>query len=340
MLQLLLLTKTGGLSRVRSFPCANDRAILPVGFIQQASRAARLWCYARSIDHPTNGGEGRGVVEVLFSELQSALNRSERSIYRYLRDARDKGYIHSYRVKRDWVRIRYCALERIASRLGMEELGVIATFPLVDIEFSKIRCTEAQALSLQNQSWHEMRKEWGRLGRDTAKPTKILTSDKAAGGAVIARGKRLVYLRSHQRKFGGSQQTIANRLGISLRTVQYRLSATWREARGLEIADKAQAARQVCEEYPLEMLRDFYDFTPEASAKLVFMGKRLFEVGTNIYQFPAVELRSQKYRKSRYLRKIGVIPVAFATSTEIESRREGIRRDVKMLLEEIKSACN
>lgn len=291
----------------------------------------------RSIDHPVNGGWGLGKVELLFSELEEGLRRSERSVYRYLKDALTKGFIHSYRVRCGVVKIRYCSLERVASRLGLERIGAVASFPLEDIEFAKVRCTEAQALSLQNQSWHEMRKEWGKFAVQTQRPEKLLTSDKVAGGPTFGRGKRLIYLRSRQRAFGGSQDAIADRLGVSLRTVQYRLSDQWRESRGLNRANKAQAAREICEEYPLEMLKDFYDFCPNRKAKLVFMGRRLFEVSTNLYYFEDVSLRSQRYRKSKFLRMIGASSVSSVTQTENRSRPEGIRRDVKILSGKIKT---
>lgn len=335
MLNLLLLVKVGDFGRSRQLPCGNDTAILPVGFVQVASRAARLWAYVRSVDHPENGGWGTGVVEILFSELQRALNRSERSVYRYLADAKSKGFIHSYRVRHDWVRVRYCSLERIASRLGLERLGLIACFPLNDMEFAKVRCTEAQAVSLQNQSWHEMRKDWRKLAADTNRPEKILSSDTVAGGALIARGKRLVYLRSRQRPFGGSQREIAARLGVSERTVQYRLSTPWREARWLEPINKAQTAYQICEDYPLEMKKDVYRFCDDAAAKLVLMGRNLFRVGTNLYSIPEVRIRTQKYRKARYLRKLGVVAVTKATRKENERRGESTRRFKNFSLEEM-----
>lgn len=289
------------------------------------------------MDHPENGGEGVGKVEVLFSELETALNRSERSVWRYLKDALTKGFIHSYRVRFGWVRIRYCSLNRIASRLGLEALGPIACFPLEDIEYAKVRCTEAQALTLQNQSWHEMKKDWRKLAADTNRPTKLLTCDTVARGAVIARGKRLVYLRSRQRPFGGCQREIANRLGVSERTVQYRLSNSWREKRSLAPINKAQAAYQIAEDYPMEWKRDLYNFCENAKAKLVFMGRNLFYRGCNLYDVPEVSIRTQKRRKREYLRSLGIEVYKMSHNDETTSRRGGLRRCVNGFLEEIKN---
>lgn len=337
LIDLLLLIKYGDVCNYRRFSCANDRAILPVNFVQVASRAARLWAFVRSIDNPINGGQGVGKVEILFSELAAGLNRSERSVFRYLSDALSKGFIHSYRVRRGWVKIRYCSLARIASRLGLERIGVVASFPLIDLEFSKVRCTEAQALAIQNQSWHQMKKEWNKFANETLKADKLLTCEKVARGPVLGRGKRLLYMRSRQRAFGGSQNAIANRLDVSIRTVQYRLSNQWRESRLLVPINKAQTAREICEEYPLEMKRDFYDFTPGAAAKLVLMGRRLYQVGTNLYDVPEVKVMSARYRKSRYLRMIGASPVTSATTNFLSAPGEGIRRFVNDFLEKEKT---
>ncbi len=282
-------------------------AILPAAIVQQASRAARLWCVVRSLDNPVNDGNGSGMVEIEMSELCRWLNRSERSTWRYLKEALSKGYLHSYRCEYGRLWIEYRGLRSLAKHLGLQGLGAIGIFRLDEIEHIKARATDIEAEKLQAQSDHQRRKEWGKFAKGSKSAAELLdsgsSSARVSGGAVIARGKRLIYLEPFWRPFGGSQQGIADRLGVSVRTVQYRLDNAWRTSRGLGTIDKAQTARQVFEEYPKAFLQDFLSLEDKQRERYVFLGKRLFFVGCNLY-YTGVLMRGHRYRQSEYRRQL------------------------------------
>lgn len=275
--------------------------ILPVEFVQPASRAARLWCYARSTDHPDNGGQGSGLISFSMCDLIVALNRSGRSCYRYLKAAKQQGFIYWYRVEGETITLKYCSLERIAKRLELKTIGAVVNFPLSELPHAKAIAAEGQAEALQAQSYFKMKVQWGRFAKGQPKAAEILTgsaSEKSAG-VLVARGRRLAYFAPHWRPFGGSQRTIADRLGVSTRTIQNRLSHSWRHERGMAPLDKAQAAHQVYEDYDPALWKELYKYTPKANERWIKFGRRLFERKTNLYATQC-ELRPQRRRKAFY----------------------------------------
>lgn len=300
--------------------------ILPVEFVQPASRAAKLWCYARSLDHPDNGGMGSGLISFELCDLIIALNRSGRSCYRYLKAAKDKGFIHWYRVEGERITLKYCSLERVAKKLELKTLGPVVNFPLSELPHAKAIATEGMAESLQAQSYYKMRTQWGRFAKNQPKADRLLSSpaSEKLAGVLLGRGKRLLYLAPHWRRFGGSQQTIADRLGVSKRTIQNRLSHSWRHERGMVPIDKAQTAYQVYSDYDPALWKELYKFTPKANERWIKLGRRLFERGTNLYRTQC-ELRSQKCRKALFREAIALSTDNLCLSPETPAQAGGGR---------------
>jgi len=278
-------------------------AILPAGLVQVAPGAAKLWCVARSLDHPENRGNGCGIVGATLEEFSNWLNRSTRTVWRYLQEALKMGFIHRHWWEGDRLKIEYVGLKPLCKKWGLKSIGAVGMFPLKDIQHAKAKAAEIQAEDLQRQSDYKRKEQWGKYAKGAKSGAELLSnsssSARVSGDELIARGKRLLYLAPHWRPFGGSQKTIADRLGVSVRTVQNRLSNPWREARGLELIDKAQSAHQVFEECPKSFLKDFMSLEEKSEQKYVFLGKRLFQVGCNLYS-TTVLLRNYRYRKAEY----------------------------------------
>jgi len=282
----------------------SQTAILPAGIVQRASRAARIWCVVRSTDHPDNGGTGCGLVKITLDKLAEYLKRSPRSVWRYISEAKAHGFFRRCDFAAGEFEIEYTGLKPLAKLLGLKSLGAIGEFPLQEICHAKAFAAEIQAEDLQRQSFHQMKKEWGvRFSRGARVAAELLaesSSARVSGDVFVARGKRCLYLAPHWRPFGASQQGIADRIGVSLRTVQYRLSHGWRAERHLPYLNKAQSAHQVHEDCPKSFLKDFYRLEEDAPGKYIFMGARLFERGCNLYDSSAVTLRSSRFRKAEF----------------------------------------
>jgi hypothetical protein len=182
-------------------------------------------------------------------------------------------------------------------------MGAIGEFPLEEIEHIKARATDIQAEKLQAQSFHQMKEKFGKYAKGAKRAADLLvqhtSSAKVPGDVCIAQGERLIYLAPHWRPFGGSQKGIADRLGVSVRTIQYRLSHQWRKERGIPAISKAQSAHQILEEASKEFAQNFYRLDWNAEQKYVFLGTRLFQVGCNLYD-TGVLLRSQRRQQVEY----------------------------------------
>lgn len=278
-------------------------AILPAAIVQHAGRAARLWCLVRSLDHPDNWGTGSGLVRISIAELCQWLNRSERSVWRYLKDSLDKGYLYSCHCEHGELTIEYRGLKSLCKHLGLSHLGAIGIFPLKNIEHAKAHATDIQLEKRQAQSHYRMKENFGRFARGAKTAAELLeksaSSARVPGDVIISRGHRLLYLAPHWRPFGGSQQSTASSLGVSVRTVQYRVSNAWRKERGIDLIEKIQSAHQVHEECPKQFLMDFMRLEKEAAQRHVFLGSRLFRIGCNLYD-TGVLLRCQRFRQQEY----------------------------------------
>ncbi len=259
----------------------------------------------RSLDHPDNGGRGTGKVSITLLEIASWLRRSERSANRYIKAALGAKFFHSVSRRGDGLlEIRYVALKKVARELQLESIGPIAEFPLEEVSDAKVKAAEAMAEHLQQISFWLMKKQWKKYATGAATAYALLTNHLSArmSGQVVARGQRLLYLPPHWRPFGVSQSAIAESLGCSARTVSRRFSDSWRLERQIAPLNKAQTARQIFEDLPKAELQAFcrYGADEDMVNRLVFLGKRLFLTGPNLYVTPTA-LRSQRFRKSEYL---------------------------------------
>jgi hypothetical protein len=296
-------------------------AILPAEFVQVAPGSARLWCLVRSLDHPDNGKGGCGILAAALDELANWLNRSTRTVWRYLSEALRQGFIRRHWWEGDRLFIEYAGIKAIAKKLGLKSIGAVGCFPLAQIEHAKAKAAEIQAEDLQRKSFYKMREEWGRFSRGAKSAAELLSdwspSARVSGGERIARGNRLLYLAPWVRPFGASQASIANRIGVCTRTVQNRLSNAWREERGIEPIEKAQAAYQINEGYPKYLLQEFMKVEEYSERKYVFLGARLFKIGCNLYSTSTL-LRTHRFRKSQYASSVlqnGNSEAVFSTAT-------------------------
>ncbi len=277
-------------------------AILPSSIVSLSSRAARVWCVARSLNHPDNGATGSGLVKISMADFCYYLRRSPRSVWRYMKDALSKGYFYKCEFSEGIFTIEYRGLKSLTRHLGLEAIGPIGEVPLVKIQHAATFACDLVAEQTQGQSDFKRKKE-SENAKGQSTPYELLDDDSSSvrvPGEVITRGKRLLYLSSWWVPFGGCQKTIADRLGCSVRTVQNRVSNAWRNERGIPSIKKIQTAREVIEGCPGKFLDKLLAYEEDAN-RYVRLGRRLFKVGCNLYESP-VETRSQRYRKRDYWR--------------------------------------
>lgn len=283
--------------------------ILPSRFLARHYRAAKIWALIRAMDHPDNGGTGCGRVKCSITELASHLRQSHRSVYRHIKEALDFGFFQSVRslpAQPGWIEVHYFGLSQVGRNLYLDAIGPIAEFNLEELPHAKVKATEAAAEWLQNASYHLMREQWGRYAKEAPRADDLLTNSKSVkeSGVQVARGQRLLYLAPNWRPFGASQQRIAEEVGCSERTIGRRFSNDWRSHHNQPSILKLQTAQQILEDCSKREAKAFVRVAgDDAKSRLVFLGKRLFLVGTNLYEFPQTWLRSQRFRKGEFLRQ-------------------------------------
>jgi hypothetical protein len=184
----------------------------------------------KKLGQPSQRGTGGGLIRISLAELGQWLQRSERSVWRYLRRAKSLGFFYRADCANGQLTLEYAGLKRLAKKFGLKDLGTVGEFPLREINQASAYAADIAAEHLQAQSFYKMQEEWGKYAKGAKRAADLLeeaSSARMPGGVVLTKGSRLLYLSPHWRPFGGSQQTVSDRLGVSLRTVQYRLSRGW-----------------------------------------------------------------------------------------------------------------
>ena len=289
------------------FTIRNPHIILPAVFAYLGEHGTReglaggckLWCLVRSYDNPINGGSGRGIVNLDLDLVARLFDVSYRTIFRYLRSGKQRGFFRYWRCKSNLLTVIYSSPTSIALNHQLEQLGAVVEADASRIGQIKTLSVEGAIEQKQAQSYTAHRKEWGKFAKGAATAGHLLSHTCNKSVRVLARGKRLLYLAPDWRPFGASQIGIAADLGISPRTVQYHTCKSWREVREIPELEKAQAAHQINEDMPKAFNKLLYDSHPEKRGKWVFLGSRMFEVRSNLYSCP-MYLRPYRYRKAFY----------------------------------------
>jgi hypothetical protein len=272
--------------------------ILPASIVHPSPLAAAAWVVARSIDHIDNGGTGAGVIRIDIKDFCYYLRRTQRSVWRYVRQAVKDGYFYSCEYKNGFFRIAYRGLKSLSKHLGLTSIGSIAELPLVKVQHLKTWATDQTAELIQAQSDFKRREERGKEAKHQSRAFELLGENSASvrvpGAEIITTGKRLLYLSKNWVPFGASQEAIAQKLGVSLRTVQYRVSNTWREDRGIAHIQKKQTAQLIMDNCSKSFMAEVQRFEDEPN-RFVRVGRKLFKVGCNLYTSP-LTLRNQRFR--------------------------------------------
>lgn len=257
--------------------------------------------------------EGSGKVTFDVKDLMNACDRSRPTIQKWIKDCCDAGYFRYVEyVTRHTVTIYYRNLDVFALAQGIGELGVVTDVPLEVFKTSlHIWMTEVIMMNLQDQSFHRMseqeakRQERKRPRVNTlgdifnAKPKETHTSDfihalsndgvGSTGTSPVYLGDRCAFVGSNFTMFGGSQNEIAKRAGLTPRTIQRHLGDDYRTQKGLEPIRKYQLAVAVGKgTTEHKQVKKTMDNHYEFANRLFVVGKGdtavEFFAGCNLYQ--------------------------------------------------------
>ncbi|MEG4287024.1 bifunctional DNA primase/polymerase [Microcoleus sp. A006_D1] len=231
-------------------------------------RSLAIWMLARRSDNSRRiygKNKGSGIGSFHLSRAASLLNRSEGHIRKLLGKAKKLGLLRDYSQKGDSITCWYTSFERVVAIAGLDDIGPIAAINIDDLSELNILATEVEAQNLQRVSYYSKQQEEGRRNKEEGKdPAKTLTriirpSDLlhpcGIPARVLAKGDRFLYCESDFQFYGGSQEGIGQRRGISTSTVGRHLSNRYRlesaPVRGYRAGVSPIVKKQLAERLPL-----------------------------------------------------------------------------------------
>ncbi len=217
--------------------------------------------------------------------------RTPRTIKRWLKAGWKLGFFRAVRyLGSDLVQVYYTSTVKLAVKLGVTDLGAIATAPVKVLRNLKRASTEIQALETQRRSQHQQYRK-KRSGKDLD-ISAALRRPSAYGSGVIHRTKRYIYLEEDVQLVGGSQKRIAWKQSRSTSTVQRRLNLL----SPLQKRQLAQTTRQHLKDY-------FYKLHCNLPLNRYFRipdcPQSVFKAGCCVYDLPDYELCKQKRLRNK-----------------------------------------
>jgi len=218
-----------------------DLVRFPARLYQFFRRPLAVWLLARRSDksrkiHGVNKGCGIGSFHL--SSAANLLGKDEATILGLLRDAVKSGLLRIYKKQGDLITCYYTSFERVFAIAGLDDIGPIAAVNIDDLSNLHILATEVEAQNLQRVSFfskqQEEIKDQKAQGKDPAKtPTHTIKPNDLLHpceipARVLAKGDRFLYCESDFAFYGGSQEGIGQRRGISVSTVSRHLSNRYR----------------------------------------------------------------------------------------------------------------
>lgn len=259
----------------------------------------KIWLLARLMDDATQangqGSGGSGIATINIKSAAGILDRSEKTIYRWLAIAKETGLFRDYHLRQDGtVRIFYTSMRKLAKANEVNDLGSIGEIGINDIKSIRIIATELEAQEQQERSFHAATKE-NLEQEDSSKKYKTplihpekLTNSPCELARVLGIGERFLRVSEGFVSYGASQATIAAYRRVSVRTVQRHLSNEYR-LRLTEVRQKSRVDYPVIKWQLAQRLpRRFSPINhPKAGidiGRFLRIDDRWFLLGCNIYK--------------------------------------------------------
>lgn len=277
---------------------------LPARLYSTYKAPLKAWCLAQL------AAKGSGRAEFSLEWAAGEMQRSISSVRRLLKQARSLGLIRHFHTEGDRAWAYPYSLKKIAKKAGLESLAEIAEIKYEDIKNLNIKCTEAVAAGLQRASLHAAREAQKELPPEQQiKPVNPF-SRAELGKRVLWKGDRFLGVSEGFVIWGASQKAIAVARGISERSIQRHLSATYRrlpsKIRGSRAGLVPVVKAQLCQRLPrhfkaLGSLQNSRHW-PEGGGKILICGDRAYRCYANLYQFESahLSLATYKFRRAAY----------------------------------------
>lgn len=198
--------------------------------------AIKLWYALRLLDK-----DGNGRVVTSLAELAELMDMSVPTIKRYFRQGKKLGLYRD--IIKTWgqeaITVYLSSLSDVCKRHGIGNWGAVTDIYATELKNIRLITTQATAQKVQQQSRHLARKQ------AASSSTRTGRNQKQPPGKVIKQTGRFVYVTDDYSNFGASQNTIAQRVDRTERTIRRRLSNQVRQSKGLPTLDRKQTVKHV-----------------------------------------------------------------------------------------------
>jgi len=179
---------------------------------------------------------GRGFVEISIEYAAALLERKAASLYQWLLEGRAVGAFRRYSARGGIIKIWLGSLFKICQNLGLESFGHVGEVNPLDLKSLRTIATSIATQALQNRSRTAARRSLNTRERKFYRflePVELLERisnpsqipDRGVlPPAVLAVGRKFVFVSKSFIPFGVSQEAIADHLQVSDRTVRRHLT--------------------------------------------------------------------------------------------------------------------
>jgi hypothetical protein len=271
---------------------------LPVKFHSKIAYAlgnkCKLYYLMRAMD---KAGSGRVVFNI--DEVLLVLGCSYNTLINYLTSVSPQ-ICRFYQRKNNQMIVYYQSLVNLGRAMKLENLGAVTELLASDLKEWRKYSILAEALKLQTQSYYVAKKEktTGQQCLDLEGIFKIASRNTTSRNAhgVLVEELKLYYDSDKYARCGGSQSTIASRIGLTTRTVR-------RHLKNVAKIRSYYTHANIEHEYNAERMNDSLDHTNNSdlffqATKSGFPPKTFFKAYTSLY-LPILHSYNTKFLEYR-----------------------------------------
>lgn len=223
----------------QNLPAIVYSGIADLGFSKDRSGSACniFWSFVRSLDP-----QGSGCASFRVADAAKSLYIPKSTIYRYIKNGLRLKIFRRVKSINGIKTIYYSSVVNVCLAQGVKDLGAIVEVQVKDLKNSKAIATQAEVQKLQRASLYKAKKK---DKRPLPTSDKLLSQSSKTRGLldnVVRSTHRFLFVTPDFLTYGGSQSTIAKKMGRDRRTINRRLSNKLREKQGMAPLDRVQIA--------------------------------------------------------------------------------------------------
>lgn len=286
---------------------------------------------------------GSGHVTLDVKEISKKLDIQRQTVTLHLKKCCEDGlFYHIDWQSRHIVHVYYVCLSKVVRAKGIDDVGLETLVPLETFRTHlRTWLFECEMMNAQNQSYYRMVEEQSRIQNTNHPKVPTLkqifekrgrkprqSSDFMPGASAknpIYAAIRCLFAHYGFPMFGAKQESVAEKIGFSSRTLSRHFSHTWREERGIDDLTKYQLCVATgMNPNELKTMKGSFAYPPECD-RLFRVGRGegaiVFWAGCNLYDSKVTFKCQSRTRKrvkkhSKYSDIPSLIPISYLSSLD------------------------